>query len=518
MKNWNTLREVREIGGQLIPFVDVGGALVPVVWAALPGSQDAFLRCDAFECLYEGTRGCGKTIALIMDFCQFVGIGLQADHRGILLRRTFPELEFVEATARKWIPKIFPGASYNAQQHRWTFPEGETLQFGYLEFPTQFDALYQGKEFTWCALEELQNWPDTECLKLMTSCLRTSNPKVQLHLRATCNTYGIGAEAIKERYRLPLIPFYRTLGPAILDAVDDDGKPEMPRRVVHGDITENLFLKYSDPKYLDRTIASTSNTAKARAWSTGEWTDNPMSVFADIDWTAVVVPQFEVPDPRKLRIGYDFGEGAPYSFLVFYPSNGESILLPDGTMHTSPPGSYYIVDEIYGGIKNQGVHHTIAEQAGRLFALFEARGWDTAVLRKDGNVADASIFDERIQYSTRASFAQDFERAGIRFQASDKGPGSRIQGLGVMRKMLLAASPPRETAGLYVCSNCVEWLKHVPQLQRDPDNPEDVESREQADHDYDSCRYFLRREKPQPVRFGRLDVLYPRRAGRKVIA
>ena len=107
---------------------------------------------------------------------------------------------------------LFPGASENRQGHVWTLPDGATLRFGYLEFPDQFDALWNGKEFTFVGLEQLENWPDCECLKLMSSCLR--NQPV-LHLRATCNTYGIGADAIKERYRLPLTPYNRTIGPAI---------------------------------------------------------------------------------------------------------------------------------------------------------------------------------------------------------------------------------------------------------------------------------------------------------------
>ena len=299
--------------------------------------------------------------------------------------------------------------------------------------------------------------------------------------------------------------------------MDEIGNPEPPRRVVHGDIKENLYLQYMDPSYIGRTLASTSNAAQARAWATGQWTDNPMSVFGDIDWNAVRVPTFEVPDPRKLRVSYDFGDGAPYSFLVFYPGNGESIPLPDGTAHNAPPGSLYIVGEIYGGIKNQGLHHSIAEQAGRLHALFESRSWDTAVLRKEGNIADGSIFDERVQFATRASYAKDFERAGVHFLPSDKGPGSRVQGLGQMRKMLLATAPPRETPGLYVCDCCGEFLKHIPNLQRSKNDPEDIDT-EGVDHDYDCARYFLRREKPQTVRFGRLDQLYPRRSGRTVVA
>ena len=51
-------------------------APVNVIWAPQPGSQALFLSCPVFECLYEGTRGPGKTDALLMDFAQFVGLSL----------------------------------------------------------------------------------------------------------------------------------------------------------------------------------------------------------------------------------------------------------------------------------------------------------------------------------------------------------------------------------------------------------------------------------------------------------
>ena len=46
-----------------------------VVWSPQPGSQTLFMSCTFFEVLYEGTRGPGKTDALIMDFLQHVGQG-----------------------------------------------------------------------------------------------------------------------------------------------------------------------------------------------------------------------------------------------------------------------------------------------------------------------------------------------------------------------------------------------------------------------------------------------------------
>lgn len=510
---WNLqVAEYRIKNGLLVPFCYVDGALREVAWAPLPGSQRAFLQCPEIEVLYEGTRGNGKTLALIMDFCQFVGIGMGAEHRGVLLRRQFPQLEEVLALARIWIPKFFPDARYNSNDHVWTFPDGATLKFSFLEHPEQFDQNIQGKTYDWVGLEEAQTWPTPECLTLMHSCLRSGHPLAKPHMRMTCNTFGIGATWIKARYRLPLRVDQYPVGP-VIHSLDEDGKAEPVRRVIHGDISENLPYQYIDPGYIDRVATSTENKAKAQAWVTGEWIDSPDSVFGDIAWQWVILPTFNPPTPDRVRLGYDFGGGAPYSFLFYWISNGEDIELPDGRTHHAARGSIYILDEIYGGKGNKGLNESIVDQAARVFAKIEQRGWDPKILRRSGNVADSSIFDDEVRLTERSSYARDFERCGIVFERADKSKGSRIQGLGQLLKMLRAAEPPREQPSLHVTDNCSQWLDHIPKLQRDPKDPEDVDT-EQPDHDYDCTRYILRREIKVPVRTGRIEQLYPNARGR----
>lgn len=55
-------------------------------WAPHPGSQTLFLSSPVYETLYEGTRGPGKTDALLMDYAQHVGQGFGENWRGILFR------------------------------------------------------------------------------------------------------------------------------------------------------------------------------------------------------------------------------------------------------------------------------------------------------------------------------------------------------------------------------------------------------------------------------------------------
>ena len=138
------------------------GIPTPIVWAPLPGSQTEYLRCPITEVLLEGNRGPGKTDCLLMDFAQFVGHGFGAAWRGILFRRTFPELADIVAKSLQWFSRLFPDATYNQSKHEWRFAGGETLRFSYMEKPKDYYR-YHGQQFTWIGWDELTNWaaPDS---------------------------------------------------------------------------------------------------------------------------------------------------------------------------------------------------------------------------------------------------------------------------------------------------------------------------------------------------------------------
>ncbi|WP_217468758.1 hypothetical protein, partial [Staphylococcus aureus] len=109
------------------------------------------------ETLYAGTRGPGKTDALLMDFGQHVGQGFGAEWRGILFRQTLPQLDDVIKKSRKWFPLIWPKAVYNKVDKLWTWPTGETLKFSYMNDPEDYWN-YHGHAYPWIGWEELCNW------------------------------------------------------------------------------------------------------------------------------------------------------------------------------------------------------------------------------------------------------------------------------------------------------------------------------------------------------------------------
>ena len=105
--------------------------------------------------------------------------------------------------------------------------------------------------------------------------------------------------------------------------------------------------------------------------------------------------------------------------------------------------------------------------------------------RVEPGPADSAIF----AVENGQSIADDMARAGVRWVAGEKGPGSRRTGLERVRRMLkAAAASPREEPGLFFFDTCRHSLRTLPALPRDDRKPDDVDT-EAEDHVYDALRY-----------------------------
>ena len=103
--------------------------------------------------------------------------------------------------------------------------------------------------------------------------------------------------------------------------------------------------------------------------------------------------------------------------------------------------------------------------------------------------ADSSIFDEQ----NNNCIAHDMEQEDIIWQRANKKPGSRINGWEHMRKMFKAAAQfPMESPGIFVFSNCHQFIRTIPVLPRDENNPDDVDTKSE-DHIGDAARYRVLR-------------------------
>ncbi len=534
-----TVKKFKLIDGEYVPYIMYNGVLKAVAWAPQPGSQGYFLADTTFEVLYEGTRGPGKTDALIMDFCQDVGKGYGAEWRGIIFRRTHPQLKDIIEKSKKWIKRIWPDAVYNEGKTFWEWPTGERLYFGHFDVRSDYDN-YHGHAYPWIGWEELTNWPSDDCYKSMFSCSRSTIKGMPRKIRSTTNPYGVGHNWVKARFNLPLRGepgpggMRPCVGPIIPGDIDMLGIQQPPRRAIHGYLDENQILLHSDKEYKGKIIAAARNASELAAWLDGSWDIVAGGMFDDI-WfeymDTIIVQPFDIPPGWKIYRAYDHGSSKPFSVGWYCVSDGTDLRLPDytdlrtgkfhkGGTRATVRGDKFRFKEWYGwrGVPNEGGRMLVADIAKGIiereikWGLRDAGGQWTRVSR---GPADSGIFDDNANGSD-ISIATDFEKPvtingvkhrGIFWERADKGPGSREQGWEQIRKALKATKRPpggfREVPGLFVTTECIQWLRCVPVLPRDELKVDDVDD-DAEDHNGDETRYFLRFDTAPMVRSGRV--------------
>ena len=194
--------------GAYIPFVnDENDALQQVAAAAMPGPQVAFLAAPEREVGICGPRGSAKTNVLVLDYLSGIGRGHGSNYKGVIIRPSQREFNDLITMILGIVKPIWPTVSFNKLKNIFTFPWGETLELSYFDTPDQM-GLYQGREFVFIGVEELQLFDHFEVFLLIQSCLRSPIPEHILprKVRFTCNPSGPSHNKIKHRYNLQGVP------------------------------------------------------------------------------------------------------------------------------------------------------------------------------------------------------------------------------------------------------------------------------------------------------------------------
>jgi len=448
--------------------------MAKVTWAPQAGSQTLFLACPIFECLYEGTRGPGKTDALLMDFAQHVGQGFGAAWRGILFRREYKELADVVTKSKKWFRQIFSKARFLESQsdYKWRFADGEELLFRTAKVKDDYWN-YHGHEYPWIGWEELTNWASPGLYEDMTSVCRSSHPGVPRKYRATANPYGAGHNWVKARFIDP--------APRGVVVRDEHGRP---RVCIHGSICENKILLAADPEYI-KNIEAVTDENKRKAWLHGDWNITAGGAIDDL-WRKSVheIPPFAVPKSWRVDRSFDWGSSHPFSVCWWAESDGTEATLRDGTRKSWPRGTLFLVAEYYGwnGKPNEGCR-MIATDIARKIVEAE-KGFSFKVVP---GPADGEIFEAQ----NGVCIGDDMARVGVRWDRADKSSGSRVNGLERFRKYLSdSCKTPMEEPGFFAFDTCRHFLRTVPVLPRSEKNWDDIDT-DAEDHIYDATRYRI---------------------------
>lgn len=280
-----------------------------VIWQPQPGPQSALLRCPIADVLFGGARGGGKTDALLGDFVAHASRYPKVPIRGVIFRRSMPELDEVQRRARELYPAI--GAAWQAGPRQWRFPNGATLKMRWLEREQDADR-YQGHSYHWLGLDEVGTWPTPDGIDRLRSTLRSAEG-VPCLLRLTANPGGPGHEWLKERYidpAPPLTPFY-------------DPDRSVWRVFIPSRLQDNKKLFEADPGYVDRIRAS-GPPWLVKAWLEGDWTSVQRGGLFEITRIAVMDA---VPVGTRLVRAWDLAATADGGDWTVGAKLG---LLPDG--------------------------------------------------------------------------------------------------------------------------------------------------------------------------------------------
>lgn len=476
-----------------------------VIWEPLPGSQTSAMTCPCHHILYEGTRGPGKTDAQLMYFRKYVGQGYGRYWRGVIFDREYKNLDDLVSKSQRWFPQFRnDGARFlsSRSDYKWVWATGEELLFRQIKKASDYWN-YHGQEFPFIGWNELSKFPTSEQYDAMMSCNRASFlphknspdkanplPEIPLVVFATTNPYGSGHNWVKTRFIDP--------APAgvVVRKIINVFNPRTQKREditktqvrIFGSYKENIYLS---PEYI-ADLESIRDKNKRRAWLWGDWDIVAGGAFDDLwDESIHVVPRFKVPPTWRLDRSFDWGSTHPFSVGWWAECNGDAATLPNGETFCPPPGTLVRISEWYGTEEvgsNRGLRLSATKIAQGILEREEelkAAGWIPRTSHVWGGPADSQIYQVREKdVDTIGTKMQD---AGVTWIEADKSPGSRINGLQLVRDRL-EAGLIHEGKALYIMRNCTAFLSTIPVLPRDEEKPDDVDT-DAEDHVYDELRY-----------------------------
>ena len=453
-----------------------------VVWEAQE-RQFAFMQRGEDEVLYGGAAGGGKSDALVVEALRQVDI---PHYKGLILRKTFPQLSELVEKSLRYYPQAFPKARYNDQKHTWTFPSGAKIVFGSLQHEKdKFN--YQGKAYDFIGFDELTHFTFEEYIYLK-SRNRPNGPGTRVYMRDTANPGGVGHGWVKERFITSGEPLQTVWEKVVI--VHPDGHAEtqwMSRTFVPSTVFDNKILLQNDPQYLARLASLPEKERNALLY--GDWDTYEGQFFEDFRiepdmraanaagdntprdelrkqrrWTHVIEP-FEIPKAWKIYRSFDWGYNKPFSV---------------GWWAVDFDGVLYRILELYGCTEtpNEGVKWIPPKLFEEIARIEREHRWLKG--KTINGIADPAIWNAE----TGVSIAETAAKAGVYF---DKGDHERLPGW--MQVHYRLAFDKNGYPMMYVFNTCKAFIRTMPILQYDPHKPEDLDTTGE-DHVADEVRYF----------------------------
>ncbi len=256
---------------------------VVTVWEPNPGPQTEYLRRDDDLVLFGGSKGPGKTDALLADATGQID---KPGYKALLVRRTFPQIQEMIDRAHSMFPKM--GGKWNGELRRYNFPPGSYIEFGSCDAEIDKER-YQGHEYQFIGFDQLEQFSEGQ-FDFICAQLRTTDASVRCYIRATANPGGVGHWWVKRR-------FIDNKPPNVTHDLEFVHPFDRSKRLVRTYCYVPALAK-DNPKLQESylaTLASIKNESERRAWIYGDW--EAFTTDCVFDRSGMAAQDAKVEDP-----------------------------------------------------------------------------------------------------------------------------------------------------------------------------------------------------------------------------
>lgn len=405
--------------------------------------QDLFINSQAFETLFGGAAGGGKSYGQLVDALLYAL--KYPKSKQIIFRRTFPDLErSIIRTSLEFYPKEV--ASYNSSKHIWRFKNGSIIDFGYIDNENDVYQ-YQSAEYDVIRFDELTHFTEYMYVYMISRC-RGANPYPK-YIKSSTNPGGVGHSWVKER-------FIDIGEPNTIHNIKQEDGTTTSRIFIPSLVQDNLFLMANDPDYLKRLQNLPEKEKKALLY--GEWDIFDGQFFTEFKRDIHVCKPFEIPKTWRIFRTRDYGLDMCACYWIALDWNMNAYV------YKELYESNLIVSEAARKINEMTTEDIYCDYAPP----------DLWNRNRDTGKSTSDIFAESGQYLTKAD-------------------NNRVTGWLAVHEWLkvIENEQGQKTCKLHIFSNCVNLIRTLPAVQHDEKNPNDVANEpHELTHAPDALRYF----------------------------
>ena len=381
--------------------------------------QQAFIDSQAFETLFGGAAGGGKSYGQLVDGLLYAL--KYPKSKQIIFRSTFADLEkSLIRTSMDLYPLSI--ADYNSSKHTWKFKNGSIIDFGYIQYEKDVYQ-YQSAEYDVVRFDELTHFTEFMYTYLISRC-RGANPYPKC-IKSSTNPGGVGHNWVKERFIDIGVP--NTIHTCKLETGETTTRIFIPSLV-----QDNKFMLTYDPDYIKRLDALPEK--ERRALKYGDWDIFDGQFFTEFKRNIHVIEPFEIPKDWYVYFVMDYGLDmlAGYWIAVDYNNNA------------------YVFREVYqSNLLVSQARDKIKEMTNESIYIY---------------LAPPDLWNRHKE--TGKSTADIFAEGGIDLYKTNN---DRIQGWLQMKEWLKVYKDEQgcDTSRLKIFSTCKNLIRCLPQIQHD---------------------------------------------------